>query len=948
MLETVNLKGVAPTISMNPLKQLSTLGQSPWLDYIKRSLITSGELKRMVEEDGLGGLTSNPAIFEKAIGGSDEYAAALAEMRRDPSLTPMDMYERIAISDIQGAADAIRPVYDRTGGKDGFVSLEVSPFLAHDTEATIRDARRLWEAVARPNLMIKIPGTPEGLPAIEQVISDGINVNVTLLFSCQAYEAVAWAFIAGLERRAATGGAISHVAGVASFFVSRIDAVVDAKVPEELRGKTAIANAKIAYAAYKRIFSSPKWKALEPQNPQPQRVLWASTGVKDPKYSDVLYIDSLIGPNTVNTIPPATFDAFRDHGVAKLTLEDDLAGAEATMKAIASHGVDFDKVTADLVTNGVKLFADAFDKLLNAVNQRCRLAANLELNSQTVKVANVYQAQIDATLNAWKVRGNIHRLWDKDASLWTGTDENKWLAWLTITEEQLQNVNTLLDFQAAVKAGGFSHILLLGMGGSSLCPEVLKLTFGKQKGFPEIHVLDSTDPAQVQAFAGKVDLATTLCIVSTKSGSTLEPNIFKQYFFERIKEAVGADKVGSHFVTVTDPGKQMEKIAQGDKFWRIFPGLHEIGGRYSALSNFGMVPAAAMGLDVRQFLQKADAMAVACSPCLPLEKNPGVTLGLAMGVLARNGRDKITIVASPGISDLGAWLEQLIAESTGKLGKGIIPVDRESLAPADHYGNDRLFAYLRLETAPDAAQDGYLTAFEAAGHAVIRINVRDIYSIGQEFFRWEIATAVAGAVLSINPFDQPDVEASKIATRKLTDEYEKTGSLPAEEPIYSGEGVKLFTDSANAADLGTQSDLTGYLKAHFSRIKEHDYVALLAYIEMNDANEAALRQMRLFIRDSRKTATCLGFGPRFLHSTGQAYKGGPNTGVFLQVTCDDALELKVPGQTYTFGTVKAAQARGDFAVLADRKRRALRVHLGKDVAAGLASLSAAIHKALNG
>ena len=932
---------------MNPLKQLSALGQSPWLDFIKRSLITSGELARMVEEDGLGGLTSNPAIFEKAIAGSDEYAGLLAEMRKDPSLTPMDMYERIAIADIQGAADAIRPVYDKTKGRDGFVSLEVSPFLAHDTATTIHDARRLWAAVDRPNLMIKIPGTLEGLPAIEEVIASGINVNVTLLFSCQAYEAVAWAFIAGLEKRAAAGHDISRVASVASFFVSRIDAVVDAKVTEELRGKTAIANAKIAYSAYKRIFSSPQWKALESKNPQEQRVLWASTGTKDPKYSDVLYVDSLIGPNTVNTLPPATLEAFRDHGVAKLTLEDDLAGAEEIMKAIAAQGVDFNKVTTDLVTAGVKMFADAFDKLLNAVNQRCRAVSNLQLNAQSVKVANVYQSEIDSLLNAWKVRGNVHRLWDKDASLWTGADESSWLAWLTITEQQLTGVETLLDFQHEVKARGFRNILLLGMGGSSLCPEVLKLTFGQQPGFPEIHVLDSTDPAQVKAFEEKVDLANTLCIVSTKSGATLEPNIFKQYFFERIKEKVGADKVGSHFITVTDPGKQMEKIATGDKFWKIFPGVHQIGGRYSALSNFGMIPAAAMGLDVKQFLEKADAMAAACSPCLPIAQNPGVMLGLTMGVLAQNGRDKITIIASPGIADLGAWLEQLIAESTGKLGKGIIPVDREPLAPADHYGKDRLFAYLRLESGPDAAQDSGMEAIEKAGHAVIRVDVRDIYSIGQEFFRWEIATAVAGAVLSINPFDQPDVEASKIATRTLTDAYEATGSLPAETPIYSGEGVSLFTDPANAAALGTHSDLVGYLRAHFSRIQPNDYVALLGYVEMNAAHEATLQQIRVNIRDTRKVATCLGFGPRFLHSTGQGYKGGPNTGVFLQVTCDDALELKVPGQTYTFGTVKAAQARGDFAVLADRKRRALRVHIGKDVAAGLAILSDAAHKALN-
>ena len=508
-------------------------------------------------------------------------------------------------------------------------------------------------------------------------------------------------------------------------------------------------------------------------------------------------------------------------------------------------------------------------------------------------------------------------------------------------------METLIAFQQEVKARGFRNILLLGMGGSSLCPEVLKLTFGHQAGFPEIHVLDSTDPAQVKACEAKVDLAHTLCIVSTKSGATLEPNIFKQYFFERIKEKVGADKVGSHFITVTDPGKQMEKIATADKFWKIFPGLHQIGGRFSALSNFGMVPAAAMGLDVKQFLQKADAMAAACSACLPIAQNPGVVLGLTMGVLAKNGRDKITVVASPGIFDLGAWLEQLIAESTGKLGKGIIPVDREPLAPADHYGKDRLFAYLRLDSAPDAAQDSGMEALEKAGHAVVRINVRDIYSIGQEFFRWEIATAVAGAVLGINPFDQPDVEASKIATRTLTDAYEATGSLPAETPIYSGEGVSLFTDPANAADLGTQQNLTGYLRAHFSRIKENDYFAILGYVDMNGHNEATLETIRVNVRDTRKVATCLGFGPRFLHSTGQGYKGGPNTGVFLQITCDDDVELKVPGQTYTFGIVKAAQARGDFAVLAERKRRALRVHLGSDVAAGLAILSDAAHKALN-
>ena len=928
---------------MNSLTQLSLLGQSPWLDYIKRSLIKSGQLEKMIAEDGLGGITSNPAIFEKAIAGSDEYADLLAELRTDHSLTPMAIYERIAIRDIQDAADTLRPVYEREAGCDGFVSLEVSPFLAHDTAATISEARRLWKAVDRPNLMIKIPGTLEGVPAVEEVIADGINVNVTLLFSVAAYEAVAWAFVSGLARRVNAGLPVARVASVASFFVSRIDAAVDPLLKDEsLRGRVAIANAKIAYAKYKEIFSSSQWESLKEFTPQPQRVLWASTGVKDPKYSDVRYIESLIGPNTVNTIPPATLDAFRDHGVAKSTLEDGLEEAVAIMKAVAAEGIDFSRVTSDLVTQGVKLFADAFDKLLNAVNQRCRTTSGIVLNKQSYKVDNIYAPQIDGLLESWRVRGNVHRLWDKDASLWTGQGENEWLAWLKITEQQLHDLQVLTDFQAEVKARGFSHILLLGMGGSSLCPEVLQLTFGRQEGFPELHVLDSTDPAQVAAFAAKIDVANTLFIVSTKSGSTLEPNIFKQYFFDL------AHNNGNQFVTVTDPGKQMEKIATTDQFWKIFPGLHEIGGRYSALSNFGMIPAAAMGLDVKRFLENADAMAAACSPCLPLGGNPGVLLGLVLGTLANRGRDKLTVVASPGISDLGAWLEQLVAESTGKLGKGIIPVDREPLASADHYGKDRVFVYLRLATAPDNTQDSYIELFEAAGHPVVRIDVADVYTIGQEFFRWEIATAVAGAVMGINPFDQPDVEASKIATRVLTDEFEKNGSLPAETPIYAADGISLYTDAANAAAVGVHNSLTSYLKAHFDRIKAGDYVALLGYIHMNQANEDSLQNMRRAIRDSRKVATCLGFGPRFLHSTGQGYKGGPNTGVFLQVTCDDAADLKVPGQTYTFGTVKAAQARGDFKVLADRERRALRVHLGTDVAAGLATLSEAVHKALNG
>lgn len=564
----------------------------------------------------------------------------------------------------------------------------------------------------------------------------------------------------------------------------------------------------------------------------------------------------------------------------------------------------------------------------------------------TYKLPNELAEAVQASINDWQSNQKIKRLWAKDASLWTDTDEAKWLGWLDIVDDQLAHLQQFSDFSQEVKDAGFSQILLLGMGGSSLCPEVLKMTFGHIAGFPELHVLDSTDPAQVKTSEQKVDLAKTLFIVASKSGSTLEPNIFNQYFYQRVSETIGADKVGSHFVAITDPGSKMQQVAERDQFRRIFFGWPSIGGRYSALSNFGMVPAAAMGLDTARFLNSAKQMVEACKADA---NNPGLTLGAILGTAAKHGRDKLTIVASPGLYDLGAWMEQLVAESTGKEGKAIIPVDREAINDANVYGNDRVFAYVRLTSAPNAEQDAQVAALENAGQPVIRMEVEDIYDLGQQFFCWEIATAVAGAIIGINPFNQPDVEASKIETKKLTSEYEETGSLPAETPIFSGDGVKLFTDENNAAKLaGSEQTLAGYLRTFVNQIGAGDYLALLAYIEMNEAHEAALQSIRHAIRNDKKVATCLGFGPRFLHSTGQAYKGGPNSGVILQITCDDANDLPVPHQKYTFGIVKAAQARGDFQVLSDRGRRALRVHLGTDVTAGLKTLETAIEKVLSG
>lgn len=564
--------------------------------------------------------------------------------------------------------------------------------------------------------------------------------------------------------------------------------------------------------------------------------------------------------------------------------------------------------------------------------------------------ASLSQA-VQATLKDWQANNKMARLWQGDASLWTSDDENKWTGWLHVVEDQIAHSQQLTEIAADAAKAGFGHALLLGMGGSSLCPEVLKITFGKQPGHPEMHVLDSTDPAQIKTIETQVDLARTLCIVASKSGSTLEPNIFKQYFFDRVQQVIGKEKAGQHFIAITDPGSKMQQVAERDGFRKIFFGVPSIGGRYSALSNFGMVPAAIMGLDVRKFLQRTQEMVEACGPEVPAVQNPGAVLGAILGTLGNLGRNKVTIITSSGIHDLGAWLEQLIAESTGKIGKGLIPVDREALGAPQVYGDDRVFIHLRLASEPDTAQKQKLDALRNTGQPVVEIELSDVYDLGQEFFRWEIATAVAGSILKINPFNQPDVEASKIVTRQLTEAYEKSGKLPEEAPIFDQDGIKLFTDARNAENLNklaaSDRSLTGFLRAHLNQLSPGDYMALLAYIEMNGGHENQLQAMRHAVRDQKRVATCLGFGPRFLHSTGQAYKGGPNTGVFLQITCDDANDLPVPEQKYTFGTVKAAQARGDFQVLADRKRRALRVHLPSDVNAGLEKLEQAVRDALS-
>jgi transaldolase / glucose-6-phosphate isomerase len=941
---------------MNPLKQLETCGQSPWLDYLKRSLIQKGELRALIERDGLKGVTSNPSIFEKAIGETEEYADALKQFQADDDHGISAIYEHLAIADIRGAAEMLRPVYDQTHGMDGYISLECSPYLANDSEGTVEEALRLWAAVGRPNLMVKVPATAAGIPAIRQLIGRGLNINITLLFSVTVYEQVVEAYISGLEDLKRAGGDIAKVASVASFFVSRIDAAIDKRldklgdkqVGDRLRGKAAIANAKLAYLRYKELFAGPRWQLLHSSGAKTQRLLWASTSTKNPTYKDTMYVEALIGRDTVNTIPPATMDAFRDHGKAiPDVIEQDITGARAMLAELEQHGISLNDVTEELVTEGVQQFADAFDKLFGAIARRRRTL--LEGNHISLEISPgspEIKAAVAAEMEIWRKEGRIRRLWAGDKPLWTGTDEDKWVGWLHVVAQELADIERLRAFASEIKQRGFTDIVLLGMGGSSLGPEVLAGTFERQSGWPCFHMLDSTDPAQIRTIERAVDLRKTLFIVSSKSGSTLEPNIFMEYFFDRVAAALGKDKAGEHFVAVTDPGSTLERRAQQLRFAHIFYGVPSIGGRYSVLSKFGLVPAAAMGLDVKRLLETAQPMERACGADVPPAENPGIQLGVAMGIAAtRFGRNKVTIIASPGIANLGAWLEQLLAESTGKRGRGLIPLADEPLTAPAHYGSDRFFTYLELDGQGDPSQRAAVAALERAGHPVARISVRDIWHIGEEFFRWEIATAVAGAIIGIDPFDQPDVEASKDKTRALTEEYEKSHRLPEEVPVFRENGLALYADPRNAAELGKHNTLSGYLKSHLGRAHSGDYVALLAYIERNEANTQALTAMRTRIRDRTRAATCVGFGPRFQHSTGQAYKGGSNSGVFLQITCDDPVDIDVPGRSYSFGVVKAAQARGDLDVLIERERRAIRVHL-KNLNVGLAELARAMDAAL--
>ncbi|MFQ6029747.1 MAG: bifunctional transaldolase/phosoglucose isomerase, partial [Dehalococcoidia bacterium] len=672
----------------NSVQDTNSLGQSIWYDNIRRGLITSGRLKELIDL-GVTGLTANPTIFEIAISGSTDYDSAILPLARNGS-SKEAIYEHLVIEDIQMAADLLRPIYDRTDGVDGYASLEISPHLAQDTSGTIAEAKRFFAALDRPNVLIKVPATPEGIPAIRHLIGEGINVNVTLIFALEAYAQVREAYISGLETLAEKGGDLSRVASVASFFVSRVDTAVDALIEQQIQqgredlqdqlGNAAVANAKLAYQEFQATFGGERFAALQARGARVQRPLWASTGTKNASYSDVLYVDSLIGPNTVNTMPEATLTAFLDHGQSAEAVTRGVANAQRTIEALERAGISMVEVTDKLLADGVQAFANSFDQLLSNIEEKKnRLLA--EAQAHTDVNLGGYLPAVEATVADLASHNVVERIWGNDHTVWREdpTEISDRLGWLTVTDQMREQISDLQALADEVRQAGYRHVVLLGMGGSSLGPEVLRQTFGSAPGYPELIVLDSTVPAWVQKVTDAIDPTRTLFLVSSKSGSTIEPNTFYAHFRRLVEQAVGPDRAGQNFIAVTDPGTALEKLAQEHGFRRSFGNPPEIGGRYSVLSYFGLVPAALIGLDLSQLLNRVDGMRESCGSYVSARDNPGAWLGSIMGTLARQGRDKLTLVTSPSISSFGLWTEQLLAESTGKEGTGIVPVAEEPL-----------------------------------------------------------------------------------------------------------------------------------------------------------------------------------------------------------------------------------------------------------------------------
>ena len=942
---------------MSVLNELINYGQSYWLDNLTRGKIKKGEIKKRVKEEGLRGITSNPSIFNKAISKGTDYDDQIKKLVKEKK-GAQEIYEALTVKDVQDACDILRPVYDEADGTDGFVSLEVSPYLARDTQGSIEEARRLSSKVNKPNCYIKIPGTTEGFPAIEQCLYEGININITLLFSIQSYEAVAWAYIKALERRLDEGKDIKNISSVASFFLSRIDVLTDQLLghyiipekttgeprPENLLGKAGIASAKIAYQSFKNIFSGERWQRLADNGARVQKPLWASTSTKDPLYYDVRYVEALIGPNTVNTLPDETIAAFADHGkIYENSIEQGIDEARRTFGDLNKVGIDIDFVTSQLVNDGIEKFIKPYDNLMKTLAAK-RLDFLAERTGKQDIEFGENESEIKSAFSSLDEKQIARRIFTKDPYVWkSGEEETKAirnrLGWLDINDF-ISRAEDIINFAKEIKNEKFRYVVLLGMGGSSLCPEVVRETFGSRQGYPQLIMLDNTDPAAVKNVETQIELNKTLFIVASKSGTTTETLSFGHYFFNLLKEN-GNDNPGAQFTAITDAGTPLQDEARERNFRKVFTNPEDYGGRYSALSYFGLVPMALIGINIKEILHNAHQMEISCGAFIPSESNPAVSLGTAIGINARLGRDKATFILSESIKAFGYWVEQLIAESTGKEGKGILPVEGEDTGKSEVYSNDRIFIYMHAGDDEKQKDDRKLNALHKAGYPVIKIDLKNKLALGAEFFRWELATAAAGRIIDVNPFNEPNVAESKKNSKDILNEWKEKGSFPDDEPVITQSGISIyFNNEADWAPKG--KSLAAFLNSFTKLAKSPDYLSMLAYFLQTPQRQKLLHQIRMKLRDNLKTATTLGYGPRYMHSTGQLHKGGPNRGVYIMFTYEAENDLAIPGKEYGFATLQKAQALGDFRSLSDKNRRVIRVHLGNNIEQALKKINESI------
>jgi len=914
---------------MGVLKDLEKIGQSLWYDNIQRAMLQNGEIEGMVLRGEIKGMTSNPSIFQNAITKSTDYATQLQTLAW-AGLSAEDIFWNLAIDDVQRAADLFTDTYRRSNKKDGYVSLEVNPNLAHDTTGTVKEAVELWRRVNRPNLMIKVPATSEGISTIRQLIAKGINVNVTLIFSYKRYAQVIEAYLSGLEDRVGKGEAVDSIASVASFFVSRVDTKIDGYLGEyvqkrgsetekvkDLMGKAAIYNAKKAYQLFMREFNSQRFQKIEEHGAKSQRPLWASTSTKNPEYRDVMYIEELIGADTVNTVPPATLAAFFDHGVVSDQITKKLDPIDSYFTNLEKYSISIDKVTEELEVEGVQAFSDSYNKLIDVIETR-RVGVTQELGTLEPKVENCLKDLADSKFSI--------RLFEHDPSLWTQSTEGQKeivqrLDWLEAPWKMGEVSTQIEGLIREMKLDGFTHALILGMGGSSLAPEVFAAINGMNDSGLITSILDSTHPEEVLAIEKRIPLEKTLFIVSSKSGTTAEINAFFNYFYEKMHKPLGL-QIGSHFLAITDPGTRLAKLAAEKKFRRIITANPKVGGRNSALTAFGLVPAALMGIDIAELAKRTLYNAKWFRPEYPVTENPGIVLGAILGTAALNGIDKLTILADPDWVPFGSWMEQLIAESSGKDGKGILPVSEEPVSSATHYQHDRLFVYLRK----NGDHDSLITELQNIGHPVISLEVNSPYDLGYQFYLWEVATATACSVIGVNSFDQPDVQDAKTRTLAGIEAFRKTGQFIIDAPAIKKTEFSVYSKQ-KIVNLNADTPLDVMREFLESFDDKKSYVAINAFVCRNNKNKQILNNLREWILAEYGMASTLGFGPRFLHSTGQLHKGGPENGLFIMITNTPSEDAAIPGEGITFGKLCFAQALGDESALINRERKVLRIHI---------------------